>query len=251
MAQRGTWAAVSMLVLALLGSGAGSRAVPPPSPMDEPLRLLAEAHQRFAEVRDYTCLLIKCERLDGAMGPLTVMQMKFRKEPFSIGLRWQEPKSQAGQEAYYVAGRNGNQLRVKGAGALGLFGFISLDPNDSRVKSSSKYPITQAGIGNLISRYETAWRQERTWGVSQVNLAEYDYNKRRCWRVEVIHPPRPDDRFLFFRNVVYFDQDSKLPIRVECYDWPTPQDGMGAQVEMVSFAHLRLNVNLDDASFNH
>lgn len=251
----GTWGVVSLVFLTLLGTGpAGpqSAASLERNPMDEPLRLLAEARERFSEVHNYTCLFIKRERLDGQLGPSNVMQMRFRKDPFSIGLRWLEPKNLAGQEAYYVTGQNDNKLRVKGSGALGLFGFVTLDLDDARVKASSKHPITQAGIGNLISRYEKGWQQERTWGLSQVNLAEYDYNKRRCWRVEVIHPLEPDDRFLYYRNLVYFDQDSKLPIRVECFDWPEEADDTkGVQAEVVSFAHLKLNVDLEDETFNH
>jgi hypothetical protein len=220
--------------------------------MDEPLRLMAQARKSFDAVNDYTCLLVKRERIDEQLGPDNVIQMKFRKEPFSIGLRWQEPKNLAGQEAYYVAGRSDNKLRVKGAGPLGLFGFVSLDPEDSRVKANSKYPITQAGIGNLIARYEKAWQQERAWGLSKVNLAEYDYDKHRCWRVETVHPLSPDGKFLYYRTVLYFDQESKLPIRVECYDWPAePGDPKGVQAEMVSFAHLKLNVGLGDETFNH
>jgi len=220
--------------------------------MDEPLRLLAEARKSFDGVSDYTCLLIKRERIDTMMGPDSIMHMKFRKEPFSVGLRWQEPQNLTGQEAYFVSGKNDNKLRVKGAGTLGLFGFVSLDPNDARVKANSKHPITEAGIGNLISRYEKAWEQERTWGLSKVHISEYDYNKRRCLRVETSHPLKPDERFLYYRTVLYFDKDTKLPIRVECYDWPTePGDTKGVQAEMVSFAHLKLNVGLDDDTFNH
>ncbi len=249
----GTIGVVLLALLALVRADPGPvRPAAPNPPMDEPLRLLAEARKSFDAVRDYTCLLIKRERSDGKMGPANVMQMKLRKEPFSVGLIWQEPQNQAGQEAYFVRGKNDNKLRVKGAGALALFGFVTLDPSDPRVKASSKHPITEAGIGNLIARYEQAWQQERKWGLSKVHVSEYDYNKRRCLRVETTHPLKPDDRFLYYRTVLYFDKDSKLPIRVECYDWPTaPSDVKGVLAEVVSFAHLKLNVGLDDATFNH
>ncbi len=241
-----------VLVLTLLGSASPPVPAPSPNPMDEPLRLLALARRSFASVRDYTCLLVKRERLEGQLGPANVIQMKFRKEPFSVGLHWQEPKHLTGQEAYYVHGRHHDKLRVKSAGMLGLFGFISLDLDDSRVKASSHHPITQAGIGNLIDRYEQAWQHERSLNLSQVKIAEYEYNERRCWRVETIHPLLQDSTFLYYRNVLYFDQASKLPIRVECYDWPTrPDDVQGTLAEMLCFAHLRLNRNLADSDFNH
>jgi Protein of unknown function (DUF1571) len=250
-----TWGTVSLLVLFLLGgSPPEPKPVPKPgadaSPMDEPLRLLAAARKAFDEVNDYTCLLIKRERIDGQVLPDNVMQMKFRKEPFSVGLVWLQPKNLVGQEAYYINGRNDNKLRVRGAGGLGLFGFVSLDPNDPRVKATSKYSITDAGIGNMVRRFTTAWEMERKLGLTKVNIAEYEYNKRRCMRVETIHPLQPNSKFLFYRSVVYFDKEHKLPIRVECYDWPTePGDTKGIVAEIYSFAHLKLNVGLEDEAF--
>src|SRR5262249_31987371 len=46
---------------------------PPPAsahPLDEPLRLIARAKQVFSGVRDYTCTLIKQERISGQLTPV-------------------------------------------------------------------------------------------------------------------------------------------------------------------------------------
>src|SRR5262249_29213987 len=72
------------------------------NPMDEPLRLLARARQANAAVRDYTCTLIKQERIGGQLQPVNVVTMMVRNEPFSIYLKWHQPKAQVGQEACYV-----------------------------------------------------------------------------------------------------------------------------------------------------
>src|SRR5262245_16179796 len=67
---------------------------PPPlpagtaAPMDEPLRLLAEARQTFQGVRDYTCLMIKRERLHGQLQPECKVSMKVRHQPFSVYLNF-------------------------------------------------------------------------------------------------------------------------------------------------------------------
>lgn len=248
------WIASSVTVLALLASLLQPRSASGQpadvSPMDEPLRLLAAAHSAWDSVRDYTCLLIKRERIDGQVMPDNVMQMKFRKNPFSVGLIWQQPSNLVGQEAYFINGRNDNKIRVRGAGAVGLFGFVSLDPSDPRVRSTSKYSVTEAGIGNMIGRFERSWANERNLGQTKVAVSEYEYDKRRCWRVETIHPLQRTNAFLFYRSVVYFDKEQKLPIRVECYDWPTrPGDTKGLVAEVYSFAHLKLNVGLTDESF--
>lgn len=235
----------------------GTKVSPAPaqkaSPMDTPLRLIHEAQQAYGQVQDYTCLLIKQERVNGRLPPKTVMDMKVRAQPFSVYLRWRQPRSEAGQEVCYVAGKNGGKMRVRPKGVFGTFaGFISLDPNDPRARKTSRRNITEAGIGNMIERFARAWENERRLNLTtQVKVAEYEYNRRRCTRVETIHPSNPNGHFLYYRDVVYFDQKTHLPIRLEFYDWPRQAGDPGQLVEVYSFANMRLNVGLTDDVFDH
>src|SRR5206468_656157 len=105
-------------------------AAPPSAAMDEPLRLLAEARKAYQDVRDYTCVLIKKERMRGQVQPESVISMKVRCQPFSVYLRWQQPKTMTGQEACYIAGKNDGKMRVHSVGLLGVAGWVSLDPTD-------------------------------------------------------------------------------------------------------------------------
>lgn len=222
------------------------------SPMDEPLRLIAEARESYAQVQDYACVLIKRERLRGQLGPENVMQMKVRSQPFSVYLKWQQPRQMAGQEACYVAGKNNGMMRVHATGLLGAVGWVSLDLNDARAKQSSNHSISEAGIGNLIDRFAKRWESEKVIGKTQVKVAEYEYNKRRCIRVETTHPDNSGGQFLTYRSVLYFDKESKLPIRIETYDWPRQGgDANGELMEVYSYVNLRLNVGLADEAFNY
>jgi hypothetical protein len=218
--------------------------------MDAPLRLLADARQAFQEVHDYTCLLIKRERIRGQLQADNVVAMKVRNQPFSVYLRWQEPRSMAGQESCYVAGRNDNMMRVHPTGLAGIAGWVTLDPRDPRVLEHSRHSITEAGIGNLLERFGQRWEEERRLNQTQVHIADYEYNKRPCTRVETMHPP--GGTFLFYRTVVYFDKETHLPIRVENYAWPQQRGGPnGELVEVYSYVDLRLNVQLRDDDFNY
>jgi len=247
--------------VALLGLAALRGANPPAArsadkpaeacPMDEPLRLLAEAKSGFEKVSDYTCTLVKKERINGELTPENVVAMSVRTEPFGVDLRWLKPQGMSGQEACYVAGKYDGKMRVRAAGLLGAVGFISMDPTDPRCQKTSRHAITEAGIGNLIERFIGRWELERKLNVTQVRIGEYEYNKRRCVRVETIHPTNPDDQFLCYRTVVYFDKENHLPIRIEAYDWPHGDGDSGALVESVSYANLHLNVGLADETFNH
>ena len=221
------------------------------SPMEEPIRLITEAQKAFAGVKDYSCVLIKREKMDHKTPIDNVMSLKVRTEPFSVDLRWMEPKAMVGQEACYVAGKNDGKMRVKSTGLLSALGFVSLDPNDAGRKKTSKHSITESGLGNLIERFAATWESERQANVPKVRIGEYEYAKRRCTRVETVHVENPNNQFLFARTVVYFDKETHLPIRVECYGWPKQAGEAGELAEVFSYVNLRLNVGLGDEVFNH
>jgi len=228
-------------------------ASPPASghPLDEPLQLIARARQVFSGVRDYTCTLIKQERISEQLTPVHVITMMVRNEPFSVYLKWHQPKAQVGQEACYVAGRNGGQMRAKSPGLLGTVGFVSVDPADPRARKTSNHLITEAGIANLLSRFEGRWKKEYGLNKTQVRIGEYEYNQRRCTRVETIHPENIPGAFHCYRSVLYFDKQLQIPIRVECYNWPHQGGPPGGDLlEVYSYTNLRLNVGLPDSVFN-
>jgi hypothetical protein len=219
------------------------------SPVDEPLRLTTQARAAYAKVTDYQCVLIKRETIEGELGPNQVVEMKVRANPFSVYMKWQEPKALAAQELAYVAGKNDGKMRCRPAGLLGAIGFISLAPDDPRCKKTSKHSVTQAGIGHLIEACHNGWLKERELGVTQVKVGSFTYAKRKCTRVEMIHPTDGGGKLLHFKNVVYFDAETKLPIRVENYNWPKKPGEAPPLDEVFSYVNLRLNVGVDPATF--
>jgi hypothetical protein len=251
----GSAAGISLLVLNLGAqnppSAAPSRTTAP-GPLEAPLQLIAQARQSYQGIRDYTCLFIKREQLHGQLQPENLIDMKVRTQPFSVYLHWLKPVPTAGQEVCYVAGRNNGMMRVHSAGILGTVGFINMDPRDPRATETSRHGITEAGIGNLIDRYGQAWELERTLNRTQVRVQEYEYNHRRCTRVDTVHADNADKRIPFYRSVVYFDKENHLPIRVENYDWPRAgAEPAGGLVESYSYVNLHLNVGLSNAVFAH
>ena len=228
-----------------------AQAVPPAAhQMDEPLRLLGRAQQAFAAVKDYSCTLVKQERIDGELTPVHVVTMMVRNQPFSVYLKWHQPKACVGQEACYVAGANKGMMRAKSPGILGSVGFISVDPNDPRARKSSNHVITESGIGNLMKRFHERWDSEKKFDRVAVKVGEYEYNKRRCIRAETAYTQQVAGAS-YYRSVVYFDKENSIPIRVELYDWPKAGSAPGGDlIEMYSYINLKLNAALPDATFN-
>lgn len=239
--------------------GSGLRQVstaPPPasieSPLDTPLRLIDEATRTFQNVRDYSCVFVKREQVQGRLQPENIINMQVRNQPFSVYMKWLAPQQSVGQEVSYIHGWNNNQMRVHSPGILGAVGFVSIDPRDPRAMEASRHAITEAGIGNLIGQLRTSWEQERRWNKTQVRVAEYEFNKRRCTRVEAVHPERNPRQYSSYRTIVYFDKEVHLPVRVELYDWPmrggAPE---GDLQECYSYVDLRFNLGLSDRNFRY
>jgi hypothetical protein len=230
----------------------GAAAPATASPLDEPLRLVSEAARTYQQVQDYTCTLIKQERIKGMLQAENVMFMKFRTMPFSVYMRWAAPRQFAGQEVCFVKGRNKDMMRVHSTGIIsGAVGFVSISPRDPRALEHSRHTIEEAGLGNLIVQLQQDWLRSRQVNKTQVRLAEFKYDNRPCTRVELIALERGPQVYCY-RALVYFDQQTHLPIRMECYDWPR-QGGSpeGDLLESFSYANLRLNVGLGEADFNY
>jgi hypothetical protein len=222
---------------------------PAASAMDEPLRFVGLAVKAFAEVQDYSCVMIKREKIGDMVGPDNIIALKVRGQPFSVNMKWQEPKNLAGQEVCYVAGRNDGKLRVKSAGALGLVGFVSLELNDPRVVAASRHSITEAGLANLIDRLSKGWEIEKKLNGTKVQIGQFEFAKRRCTRIDTVHPGAPSKDYEYYRSVVYFDNELRVPIRIENYDWPRQTGDPGEVLEIYSYVNLRLNVGLPDNTF--
>ncbi|HEV3236566.1 MAG TPA: DUF1571 domain-containing protein [Gemmataceae bacterium] len=261
--QRRLWCCglASLLALAVI-TGAHSPADQPRTPAtpaqagrqqaetwDEPLRLLDEARRAYKDVKDYSCTLIKREQVKGKVQPENVINMKIRKEPFSVMLSWQAPRDLAGQEAAYVAGQNKNMMRVNPKGVAGIFGWQNIAIDDPRVMEHSRHLITEAGIGNLIERFAKAYIADSKTKTVKVSLADYEYDKKQCIGIETIHSEARPGHGDYYRCLLYIDKKSHLPIRCECYDRPRAKGSDGDLIEMYSFANLKINPGYGDDTF--
>jgi hypothetical protein len=219
--------------------------------MQDAVRLIENARDRYHDIRDYACRLAQRERVGDKLPPENLAVMEVRTHPFAVHMKWLEPRSMVGQEAVYITDRNNGKMRVRAAGLLGAIGFVSLDVDDARARRTSRHNITEAGLGNLIERFAAGWPNELRHGAVDVRIEEFTFAGRACTRVETRHPANPDGFFLFGRSVVYFDKANELPIRVENYDWSKRPGEEGDLLEEYSYLNLQLNPGIGDDAFDH
>lgn len=221
------------------------------SPLDQPIAWMTEAKRNFGVVKDYTCHLVSQERVKGVLGEQNIIEFKAKTEPFSVGMRWLGPDKFKGQEVVFVAGKNNNKMRVK-SNFLGanIVGFVTIDTNDPRVLQHSRHTILEAGLGNMIDQNLKHWQIAKSAGKSKVTVGESKYDKRDCIRIEVTALDAAAGSYCC-RTVIYLEKESKIPIRMENYDWPRQGGAEGGDLlEMFSYVGLRFNTGLRDEEFN-
>jgi hypothetical protein len=222
------------------------------APAADPVgKLIAEARQTYTQVRDYTAVFVKQERVGATLLAEQMAELRARTQPFSIHMKFTAPKDVAGREACFVFGKNHNRMRARGNGLLGAVGFVTLDLDDPKATKDNRHTLAEAGIGHLIERIAGCHAAGlRNPAGADVKLADYQFDGRPCTRVEVIHPRKHADAYAH-RCVTYFDKETRLPVRFEAYDWPVAGgEPAGALLECYSYTKLRFNVGLADADFD-
>jgi hypothetical protein len=231
------WSVLATLLL-LAGTGASGRASTPPQ---DPEAWLREAQMVLAGVESYRATFHKQERVAGRLLDEETIALKFRR-PRMIHMRWVK-KPFAGREVVYVEGRNGNHMRVREAGILGLLP-VDLDPRGSLAMKGNRHVIVEAGIESLVERLTDNLRRGRLAGELEVRSGglESVYG-RETVRLEGSFPASAAGRYYCRRAVLSFDIEKKVPIRAEIYDWDD------ALMEVYGFEDLRLDAGLTEADF--
>ena len=81
-----------------------------------------------ANIKDYSCTMVKRERINGKLNDQEFMYLQVRHEPFSVYMYFLGPEKLKGQEALYVAGKNNGNLLGHGVGIRKIAGTVPLQP---------------------------------------------------------------------------------------------------------------------------
>ena len=204
-----------------------------------------------ANIKDYSCTVVKRERIDGKLGELEYMFAKIRQQPFSVYLYFLGPDAVKGQEVIYVDGHNeGNMLAHAGSGVRAMVGMVSLKPQSMLAMQGNRYPITELGVENLTRRLVEVAEHDSKFGECDVNFyPNAKVNGRICTCIQVVHPvPRRNFRFHLAR--VFIDDELTIPIRYEAYDWPLEQGGQPLLMEEYTYMNVKTNNGFTDADFD-
>jgi len=225
----------------------------PPAEVPTSLRdVYRLAKARDASLESYAMRLRRREFINGKPQPEEVMLCYFRKEPWSVYFKWIGPEGK-GREVIYVKNQHGNQIHT--LTAAGDVPFMSagsrfkVAPDSFLVRSKSRYPITDAGLSNLIERFgklsQALEKGDERLGTAQflglVKRPEFD---KEVVGIRQVLPARVDPTLpKGGERVWYFDPSLHVPTLV------IATDDAGREVEY--YCHDRIQqFPLSDDDFN-
>ncbi len=219
-----------------------------------PIRELNQkAQQKIAAMDSYVLRLRRREVVGTMNRPEEILLLKWRKEPWSVYFKWLSAEGK-GREVVYVKGRYENLLHtLTAAGDIPLLPAgkrFKIAPDSVLIKSKSRYPITEAGLGGLVERFgkilEAAEKSDPREGtlkyLGQVKRPEYE---NMVDAVKQIVPPKSDPNLpRGGQRLWFFDPAVQLPMLI------VTTDETNREVEYYCHDRLMFPVHLTDDDFN-
>lgn len=210
------------------------------------------------DIRDYTTIVVRRERVDGRLGDHEFLYAKVRNRqvrdgkvvvPFSVYMKFLKPNRIKGREVLYVEGANNGQMFARNGGKRFAFVTTQLLPESDLAMQGNRYPITEFGIENLSRRLIENAREETKFPCTVDYLPDAKINGRPTTGIVVRQLNRqPNARFQVAR--IFVDNQLNLPVHYEAYGWSDDDGGPPVLLEKYSYTKLQLNVGLTDADFD-
>jgi hypothetical protein len=203
-----------------------------------------------AEVRDYSAMLYKQERIDGVLHGQEVAYIKVRHQPFAVYMFFLSPHK--GRECLYNVALDGGKgkLVAMDCGWKRRFGAMEIDPEGRLAMNGQKYPIMKLGIRMLTQELIDVATNDVQFGECDVTTKASKINGRPVTMIEVIHPVRRPDTFRFHKAQVFIDNELHVPIRYAAYMWPEIPGGTPPLEESYTYINLVVNNNFPAGTFD-
>jgi hypothetical protein len=234
-------------------SGPSLTDLSPVEQLKELRRLYKEATEQYAKMDSYIARLRRREQVGDKDGAEEVIRFQFRREPWSVSLKWLSTEGK-GREVIYVKGKFEDKIHtLLAAGDMPLMPAgkrISLPVDSLLVKSASRHPITQAGIGSLIDNFGLAVDAAGRGDAKRGSLTYFgpqarpEFTKAHELAEQIIPPKGEPTLPRGGRRLWFFDPDNHLPVLIITYD------DTKKEVEYYLYDRLHFPVKLDDDDFN-
>lgn len=235
-------------------------------PLDQALALARYGRDKIsATIHDYTCTLVKRERVGGELLDYEYIFAKIRNpkvengrvvKPFAVYMYFLKPGKVKGREVIYVKDRNEGKLVAHEGGPTGyLLPTVWLKPDGLIAMRGQRYPIYDVGLRNLIDKLIDVGEKDKKAGRSNYKVSFREgakINGRTCTLMEIKSlKPDPTRKPDFSLAQVFIDDELQLPIRYAAYGHPVKAGDKPPLIEEYTYLNLKLNVGLQDKDFDH
>ena len=241
-----------------------SKAPVPNHPLDPALDLARNGLKQIqASVNDYTCTLVKREQIDGKLLDYEYMFVKVRNRkvvdnkivtPFSVYMYFLKPTDVKGREVLYVEGRNEEKMVAHEGGTAGKYlPTVWIRPDGVIAMRNQRYPITDVGLENLISKLIERGEIDKAAGRREHEVTFHEnakVNGRTCTLLQIKNA-QPSENLDFHMAQIFIDTELNVPIRYVAYDFPPKAGDPMPVIEEYTYLNLKLNVGLTDKDFDH
>jgi hypothetical protein len=226
----------------------------------DPVRAFEAVLRRCkAEIHGLTCVMQKQERLAGQLGPVEVVDVAFRDDPFSVYMAWRGSVGLGKPvKSLYVQGENGGLTKVKTR-----FLTLNFPPDGKESRDAARYSIEDFGFYHTTLRTHRAWKAARDAGQFHYEFLETrpvpECGGRTCHVIRrTCDPPEVDTFSLaekgtiapaahpkeaFVSVVLMFDAETWLQVGTE------QKDATGDLVGAYYFREIKLNPKFEREQF--
>lgn len=230
-----------------------------PHPLLPAMKIAYRSYEFLAkEVEDYSCRVVKQERIDGRLRPVEYIDAKIRHpwrvggrmvHPSSLYLKYVAPEAVAGREVLWVDGANDGKMVVRRGGRRFNYITVEIDPHSETAMRETGYAVMDTGMKTMVRKLIEIGLEDMKYGECDVQFFhEVKLDDRPCLCIQVTHPRRRA-QFKFHVARIFVDDEHPVPLRYEAYDWPAAEGEAPPLLEQYTFQHLKLNVGFRDAEF--
>jgi hypothetical protein len=179
-----------------------------------PKTLIALGQHAVSALGVYSYRMAKTERIKGKLPDEQSVDMFVKEKPFAVRLEFVKGPS-SGRKVLYNEKSRAKEFRVREAGILSVLGALWIDVDSSMAKSDSNHSVKEAGMGRLLTRFESDLTRAEPQGGFKIVHEGWSGEKTWC---ALYFPPNGGRDFSGFKTRVCSDLVAGLPVLVETYD---------------------------------
>jgi hypothetical protein len=166
---------------------------------DNPIAFLEDCIVRYQrDVKGYSLIMQKQERIGGKLKPKEIIQVHFREKPFSAYLQWLEGAGRA-ERALYVEGENGGKMLIRPEGQLArtIAGdVVERDVDGPDARQAGRYALNEFGLKKGALRTLASWKAAQEQNALHVEyrgvLKVKEAGDRECYVLRRTRYARPE-----------------------------------------------------------